>query len=757
MHKLFTFLCFFLLLGLSAQSQISHGGQPYDWNSKTPAVSEYVRMPAPDLEVLRAEDKELDRHKDIPYRFGANISVDLSTENSGSWKVLENGDRVWRLGIEAKGAQTINFEFDNFTLPKGAKVFVFGADKKRFLGSFTAENANAEKALGVGFVFEDRVVISYYEPAEVQGQGYLHIHQVTHGYRNPFMQIDGLEKTGDFGQSGPCNINVNCPEGLPYGIQKQSVALIIVNGNAHCSGALINNTANDQTPYFLTANHCIGSGNPGTWVFYFNYETPGCSNDGVIPLQSISGATLKAKHPNSDFGLLLLNNSVPGEYNPCFSGWDITDDEGLVTSAYGIHHPAGDIKKICFENDAPYHQTLGGFANEVWYINQWELGVTEGGSSGSPLFNQSGRIIGQLAGGSAYCTGTTNNGGYDFYGRIGVSWDYGPTPETRLKDWLDPLNTGQVFMFNSCQESIYANDAMLGTVQNVDNTYCSATVWHPEISVMNTGTDPITSLKLNLLFNNNAVEELNWNGTIDPNFSEILELGAFSPQSGINTLSVEIALVNGEADPNEEANISSIQSLVFDGSQTVNLHLNFDNYASETSWKIKDANDYVIYSGGGYSDGDNQTNTSLCLGIGCYTFEIYDQYGDGICCEYGNGSYFLADAEGDTLAYGGDFDEVELTDFCITTVGVDDIQRDDVVLYPNPAAAYTRISFGVLASAVESIQVVDALGRIVFSQKQTMNNNSDFELNTSGFDEGVYFIVVKTEAGRITRRLVVMR
>ena len=110
----------------------------------------------------------------------------------------------------------------------------------------------------------------------------------------------------------------------------------------------------------------------------------------------------------------------------------------------GHSHPSGDVKKICFENDAPYQSSTGGA--QVWWINAWELGVTEPGSSGSPLFNQDHRIIGQLYGGAAACSGSVNNGAYDFYGRFDVSWELGrksiPRPQ-RIGDlgfgWIPHL------------------------------------------------------------------------------------------------------------------------------------------------------------------------------------------------------------------------------------------------------------------------------------------------------------------------------
>jgi len=70
------------------------------------------------------------------------------------------------------------------------------------------------------------------------------------------------------------------------------------------------------------------------------------------------------------------------------------------------------------------------------------MGVTEGGSSGSPLFDHNGRIVGQLSGGSSACVGTNGNSSPDFYGRMDINWEFANTPETRLKEWLESDDTG---------------------------------------------------------------------------------------------------------------------------------------------------------------------------------------------------------------------------------------------------------------------------------------------------------------------------
>jgi len=74
-------------------------------------------------------------------------------------------------------------------------------------------------------------------------------------------------------------------------------------------------------------------------------------------------------------------------------------------------------------------------------------GVTEGGSSGSPLFDSSHRILGQVRGSNS-CTGNVDcfNAAADetVYGAITWSWTNSGVTDSRrrLRDWLDPCGSG---------------------------------------------------------------------------------------------------------------------------------------------------------------------------------------------------------------------------------------------------------------------------------------------------------------------------
>ncbi len=99
----------------------------------------------------------------------------------------------------------------------------------------------------------------------------------------------------------------------------------------------------------------------------------------------------------------------------------------------------------------------------------------------------------------------------------------------------------------------------------------------------------------------------------------------------------------------------------------ITISITLDNYPEETSWTINDANGSSVASGGTYAgqaDGSTVTE-NVCLPDGCYDFVINDGYGDGICCQYGTGSYNLTDESGSSLASGGEFTNSETTNFCV--------------------------------------------------------------------------------------------
>lgn len=431
MKTLIPLLFLLSLTSLCIRAQISHGGTPYSFENGLSAVGAVKIMPAVDAEEMKSIDEMFYLEKGRSIRFGEEIKVSYNLDNSGEWTELPNNDRVWRLKIKAPNAFHINLIYDDFFMPQGARFFLYNENGTEVLGEFNSGNNKSYGTFSTGFVRGDATVLEYYEPAAVSGQGKLSVSTVVHGYRN---MLGSLEK--GYGDSGSCNINVNCPEGADWQTTKTSVAKIVNGGFDHCTGSMLNNVEQDCTPYFLTAEHC--GGGEQNWVFYFNWESPGCSNQNIPMNQSVSGGQVVADLSSGDFELLELSSAPPVDYNVFYAGWNANPEP--ADNSVCIHHPAGDIKKISFNNDPLVPgQTWG--SSSHWRITEWEEGTTEGGSSGSALFDLDQRVIGMLTGGSASCF---NSSGYDEYGRMSYNWDTGNNSSSRLRDWLDPNNTGSL-------------------------------------------------------------------------------------------------------------------------------------------------------------------------------------------------------------------------------------------------------------------------------------------------------------------------
>lgn len=443
-YFLFPILLSLIILSNILNAQNSEGGKPFSFDShfRTSLTQDLKveTLPAFDLASLQAEDAVNDQSKG-PFRFGYNHDVNYSLNNSGTWVTLSNGDRLWQLCLRSPGALSMNLAFDDFFMPAGAKLFVYSADKSVVIGAFTTLNNQNDSAFATDLLPGDAIVLEYYEPVTVANQGRMKLFRVTHGYRG---FKDYLGKS--FGTSGSCQENINCPSGYNWQNEKNAVMLLVTSGNVICTGTLINDVPQDSKPYVLTANHCSNTGY-STWVFRFQWESPICTDPATSPsFLSLTGCVKRAANPDTDMSLVeitggLVGQTVPANYNPYFAGWSRINTP--ATAATAIHHPNGDIKKISEAANPTQSVTYAG--TDCWRVGQWTSGCTEVGSSGSALFDQDHRIVGQLYGGPSGC-GAPAIDMYDNYGKFSTSWLGGGTSDTQLKHWLDPDNTGTMTM-----------------------------------------------------------------------------------------------------------------------------------------------------------------------------------------------------------------------------------------------------------------------------------------------------------------------
>ncbi|MDR2009406.1 MAG: PKD domain-containing protein [Bacteroidales bacterium] len=465
--KNFTFLLFILIIlgvNTNSYSQRSYGGLPVSYTLKSLNNDiDHIMLPRPDINSIKQEDYENDKNGGM-HRVGYIIPVKYNMNNSGTWDVLEDGTHVWRFKITCPDALALTMLYKEFYLPEGTQLFLYNENRKQLLGSYDHRtNPESGDSFSTQMIQGETTYIEYIKPENVSEEAIIDIEGVVYNYRNVEQFVGHYEshKATSFGSSGSCNVNINCPEGNNWQTQKKGVAVIyVIEGGmaGFCSGTIVNNTSNDGTPYMLTADHCGGTATTSEfnqWQFHFNFEATGCSNPATAPSvtsSTVTGCTFKSRGPNgaggTDFLLLELNTTETAlaGMNVYYNGWD--RNTTASSSGVSIHHPSGDIKKV-----STYTATLqsGTFnsciSNGHWRAN-WastatNWGITEGGSSGSPIFNGANKlVIGTLSGGASDC-GVPAAQAYDLYGKFDIHWEgNGTSNDRKLKPWLDPGNTG---------------------------------------------------------------------------------------------------------------------------------------------------------------------------------------------------------------------------------------------------------------------------------------------------------------------------
>ncbi len=750
----------FLLFSLPTNAQLSNQGFPLSWSHKSNLTqAEYHLMPAFDLD----RQKKMDAVNDVsglhPWQFGYEHNVNFNLLNSGTWNTLQNGDRIWQIEFESKDALSMNLLLDDFFLPPGASLHLFNPETKEYRGAYTPVNNNPDRMLGTTLIQGDHLILEYFEPKSQSGLGKLNVSMVIHGYRSlgSYPLSDVLKGLND---AGDCNHDVLCPLGIGWEDQINSVAMIIVGGSGSCTGVLVNNTSNDGTPYFLSANHCGTS--PGNWVFRFNWDSPvavcaqnASSQDPGGPYNEINGAVLRANNAGSDFALMELNNTPTG--NVYYAGWDRSTNP--VTQATGIHHPRGDVKKICREDDPLTPLTWNSAA--CWEVADWDQGVTEPASSGSPLFNQNQLLIGQLYGGSAACSGTNDNNQDDNYGRFDVSWD-GANASSRLKDWLDPANTNDTFLLGYNPNGPgYSLDAGVALIGGIDANYCNVDTFAPEVTIRNFGNDTITTVIVIYNVDGGPDSSYTWNGSLAAGGLSVIVLPTVTATAGAHYFNVSTTLPNGSLDSNSVNDARSFAFFITLGGETVDYILATDCFGSEITWTVTDsATNMLLFSGGPYSDGFGTPDTfpaEFCLAQGCYRFTIYDSYGDGLdgsssgwCGR--SGDYWIDDALGNNLvqmtAVNGDFGDSAVHYFCLPFVGLGQNTLADhhpvFRVFPNPADHIVFIDLAFANEQSVLLELYNSTGQLIdyLISNQVLQDRFSFDLND--YAAGMYFVKLRT-------------
>jgi len=405
-----------------------------------------IEMPYVDNEELTIKTK-VNTVKNQPFRFGKSNEVSLSIKN-GIW-IKTDSKSIWSLIIHSKNAFSLNIILSELYLTEKSTLFLFDEDGTMVFGPVTS-SFNFDKGNFISEIIKgESLVLRIISPNEDVPKIKLSIKNVVHGFRNTF---PAQTKT-----SGGCNNNIECF--TDWKIESNAVSRVLLTGGVDlCSGSLINNTSIVLHAYFLTAFHCIdiAGGDPNSeyfedgtlqqfekddvndMVFRFDYRYTTCEGTTVASYQTFYGATFRAAWLNTDFALVELNSSsIRNTPGITLLGWDKTGN--TPTSGVGIHHPSGDVMKISFDVDNLSETSWLSNSGTNFWRTDWDDGITEPGSSGSPLFNQNKKVIGQLKGGFSSCESEDKR---DWYGCFYRSWTGGGTNSTRLSNWLDPGSSG---------------------------------------------------------------------------------------------------------------------------------------------------------------------------------------------------------------------------------------------------------------------------------------------------------------------------
>ena len=433
--------------------------------------------------------KTATRHTKGRVYFGKLLPCDIQFLKEAAATEIDGGT-IYTLQLSSKGAYSIGIRTDGLTIADGSELYLYNNDKDDILGALTHGNQDAVPLTRQ--IQGDTINIELYVPQGVV-QNDFKITSICYDYANMFGKAS--KPSLAVKQSCSSEININCNEGAMFQDIKHAVVLLSSDnfGEASmCSGTIVNNVRCDETPYILTAAHCVCNDNAASnTVIYFNYESSSCNSSSYTgKLLSMTGATIAAtatqetytdsqgrtsstEYPTMDFTLLKLNQPIPDEYQPYYAGLSISETDDM-SSVATIHHPQGNVKKITISRQSPYQDTYPEEDPDVhyknfvhWHIAQWDAGTTEGGSSGAPLLNVKKQVIGILSGGYADCDDPAN----DFFQMVSKAWNTYPAAKNQLKAHLAAgTHVKEIMHYNPLNIGSQYQPAIVSALPNSDST-----------------------------------------------------------------------------------------------------------------------------------------------------------------------------------------------------------------------------------------------------------------------------------------------
>mgnify|MGYP001765633933 CR=1 FL=1 len=706
----FLILIFSLLAG-QITAQLSEGGVPLKIKQLKSSRGSRVEMPS-FLSYFSNEVQSAPEEKQLkPFKFAHGYAVNLTTENSGEWFSAADMEdvAVWRLTIKSPEAYSLNLVFDDFEMPEKSRLFVYSETEEYLLGAFTSDNNAASRKFAIAPVAGDEITVQYEVPEEYRNIMPFRIMQVNHDFV-------GILKSGirrPMGKTaGTCNIDINCDTWSSWEETKNSVVRIMINkpgGTEICTGVLVNNTAENEKPYVLTAAHCYDKWSYAeTSVYTFNYESPFCKPLDGDPSNSLSGSVMKAQFDSIDFALVQLNTVPPPEYRPYYAGWDRAAN--APESSVSIHHPQGDIKKLSHDNDPSVIATfdIAYTKNGHLRVLRWEGGTTEQGSSGGPLFDQNKLLKGTLTGGSAVCGKSID----DYFARFALAWDYKSDSTKQLKYWLDPLKKNPI--------------TLQGKQFNTDEDLCTAIT-----NLADNDTYALVPVKSGMAFAGY------WGGSNSVGITEVTEKFKTDANLHLKGLSMGVARIrNAVKNPDSEITIK-----IYNGTSSPDQLIYSQKV--KTSALASDAMNYipfleVVKPGTEFFAGFEISNVAAPDSFAIYqSLKASTQI--NTCFIRKNNrwdSFTNMNAEKKTMTNIIELVACNINDFNTDTPRVENPL--DIVLFPNPVTSTFIVEAGKEITA-QQISVYNIEGRLC-ECKITPVSDRKLNVDMRGNVSGIYFV-----------------
>ncbi len=277
-----------------------------------------------------------------------------------------------------------------------------------------------------------------------------------------------------------------------------------------------------------------------------------------------------------------------------------------------------------------------------------------------------------------------------------------------------------------------------------------------KVKCQNKGVNTLTSATITASIGGNVVASKAWTGSLEQFQAVEVNIGSHTFNANED---VEFAITPNGTDvaPSDNIGTQTISMAPEVSNTTLIVKITTDQYGSETTWKLRKGNNAVLASGGPYADlaaaGEGvQPDVTVTLPANdCYKFEMIDGYGDGMCCNYGNGGYQVTDDAGNVLISGDQYgaSEIKRISYGVTSVGNDLSSIASVNVYPNPSNGLCNVTMSLTKNEDVSFRVYNVLGSLVSSRNMGNLTPGDYiyQMDLSGQASGVYTLVMQTNQG----------